>query len=193
MAVAYEGLDSSKQAQLALQYANQMGLKFTSGKRSLSEEMSLAGGSKTSMHLSGQAFDFSGAASAMKSFSNWAKASGLFTEVLDEGNHIHVGWATGKHAAGKTYVGNHTYIDQKGGVVDTSTSETTSTEPTQNTAEKIFSSTVKVLLVLGFIILGIVFLSQSFPVTEDLPEKIVKGVKKTYGHHKRKNVERTNG
>lgn len=191
MAIDYKETNTNTAAKLATQYANQFGLRFTSGKRSLKEEISL-GGSERSMHVSGQAFDFAGTPSAMQSFSNWAKASGLFTEILygvdDHYDHVHVGWGTGKHPEGKTYVGNHTLIDQKMGNIPITTNDTSSGQ-NESLTGSIFSNVVRVLLILGFIVLGIVFLAKTFPVVENatnlIPaKKVLKAAKALKGGSK---------
>lgn len=186
MTIEYKGMEATP-GSVAMQQAKQQGLRFTSGFRTKEEEMKL-GGSTKSMHLSGKAYDFAGSKSAMKSFSSWAKASGLFTEVLYETDghydHVHVGWATGKHPDGKTYVGDHTLIDKKPGKVSDSAHSLPGVTGGSFT-ENIFSNTVRVVLIGLCLVVGVVFFLKAFPIDKALPlppqakmlKKIVKGVK----------------
>lgn len=79
----------------ALDIAKDYGLRLTSSYRS-PEHNKKVGGSPTSYHTRGQAYDFAGSAAQMDKFANWAKKSGLFVEVLwkvkGHYDHVHVAW-----------------------------------------------------------------------------------------------------
>lgn len=109
------GLKLNAQLQEAYNKAIASGLRFTSGFRAGSTGPK----GKPDSHSQGMAMDFAGSSVQMKLFADWAKKSGLFTEVLYQTaghyDHVHVGWQEGKHQAGKVYVGDGTLIDRVGG------------------------------------------------------------------------------
>ncbi|MBT2718081.1 D-Ala-D-Ala carboxypeptidase family metallohydrolase [Bacillus sp. ISL-57] len=165
----------------AMQYGKSMGLTMTSGYRSPSKNASVGGG-KNSMHQSGTAYDFAGSKAQMKAFANWAKNSGIFTEVLYETaghyDHVHVGWGTGKHADGKTFVGDGKLIDMKEG----SQSSTNGSQSGTGATEKIFGSSVKIILIALFIIIGLTFFIKAFPDAQAVvPTKQIKKIVKRKG------------
>jgi hypothetical protein len=73
--------------------AHKFGLKTTSGQRSVQHNAAV-GGSPTSHHLTGNAFDFAGDPAKMKQFYDHMRDTygGRFSEILNEGNHVHVAW-----------------------------------------------------------------------------------------------------
>lgn len=180
------GLHETAASKTALQYGQNMGLTMTSGYRDPGKNASV-GGSKTSMHQSGTAYDFAGSKSQMKAFANWAKGTGMFTEVLYETaghyDHVHIGWGTGKHADGKTYIGDGKLIDMKeGSGLGTNNSQSGTNE---GVAEKIFGSTVKIILIALFIIIGLAFFIKAFPdAPAAMPTKQIKKIVKRKGKKK---------
>lgn len=89
------GIKQNNSSRTAIDIAKQYGLTLTSGYRSPSKNSSI-GGSKTSFHMQGYAYDFAGTPSQMQKFAEWAKTSGLYSEVIynnsDHKDHVHVGW-----------------------------------------------------------------------------------------------------
>lgn len=175
------GLQETAASKTALQYGKSMGLTMTSGYRDPGKNASV-GGSKTSMHTSGTAYDFAGTPSQMKAFASWAKASGMFTEVLYETaghyDHVHIGWGTGKHADGKTYIGDGKLIDMKAG----SSTGTNGSQSGTGVAEKLFGSTVTIILIALFIIIGLAFFIKAFPEAQAaVPTKQIKKIVKRKG------------
>lgn len=75
--------------------ATSMGLRLTSSYRSPSHNKKV-GGSKTSKHMAGTAYDFAGSKKQMDAFAKWARNSGMFGQVLwqvkGHYDHVHVSW-----------------------------------------------------------------------------------------------------
>jgi hypothetical protein len=95
-----DNIKHSEGSKQALSVAQKLGLTLTSGHRSPSEDLAV-GGTGSTAHTRGQAYDFAGSVSAMDKFADWAKNSGLFNLVLwrtkDHYDHVHVAWAGGSH------------------------------------------------------------------------------------------------
>lgn len=85
----------SQAAQWVRDKVKEMGLTITSAKRSAKHNEAV-GGSKTSKHLTGRAYDVGGPTSKLDQLAAQARASGLFDEVLwrvkDHYDHVHLGW-----------------------------------------------------------------------------------------------------
>ncbi len=86
---------NSKAAREAKKKAKELGLTITSSRRSAKKNEQV-GGSKTSYHLKGQAYDVAGPKAKMNQFAAWARSSGLFRKVLwqvkGHYDHVHVDW-----------------------------------------------------------------------------------------------------
>lgn len=181
MGIEYDGIQTGTASSTALQYAESMGLTITSGFRDPGKNASVGGGSK-SMHTTGTAYDFAGSPSQMKSFASWAKETGLYTEVLyevdDHYDHVHIGWGEGKHADGKTFVGNGTLIDRGEG------QGVTGSDIVGGNTDGLFASIVRTALIGLCLFFAVMFFLKAFPVdkTIQLPmkqiKKMVKGKKK---------------
>ena len=93
--IATDHIQQTTSSRTAIDIAKKYGLTLTSGYRSPSKNASI-GGSKTSFHTHGLAYDFGGSPSQMQKFAEWAKTSGLYSEVIynnsDHRDHVHVGW-----------------------------------------------------------------------------------------------------
>lgn len=168
---ATDGIKQSNSSKEALSIAQQWGLILTSGYRSPSKNASI-GGSKTSFHQQGLAYDFAGTPSQMQKFAEWAKTSGLFSEVIynnsDHKDHVHVGW--GKKTPyfdvkNSSSVGNASKLGEVGGGGVTST-------PTSGGGSGLFGSffsgevvtaIIRVTSIIILIIFGGVFILQAFP------------------------------
>ncbi|MEK5046143.1 hypothetical protein [Bacillus sp. FSL L8-0637] len=163
------GLKLNSQLQEAYNKAIASGLRFTSGFRSGSTGPS----GKPDSHSQGMAMDFAGNPSQMKLFAEWAKKTGLFTEVLYETaghyDHVHVGWQEGKHQTGKTYVGDHKLIDRVGdgalGDLQTvgNTSGGVSSGDKAGLATSLFNGIFRVLMIIICLIGGVYFFMNAFP------------------------------
>ena len=105
------------------------------------------------MHVHGTAYDFAGSKSAMDKFASWAKSSGLFTEVLWQTaghyDHVHVGWGKGKHN------GMYTGGGSTEGATEGATDKT-------GLIASVFSGTIKLIIILGALLLGVIFFMQAF-------------------------------
>lgn len=97
MAVATYNIKETAASQKALQKAKELGLTLTSGYRS-PEKNKAVGGSPTSNHLKGQAYDFAGSYKAMDDFAKWARGTGMYSEVIWQSkghyDHVHIAWKT---------------------------------------------------------------------------------------------------
>lgn len=96
-------------SQTALAQAKKYNLRLTSGYRTPEHNASI-GGSKTSAHTKGLAYDFAGSYASMSAFADWAHGSGMFTQVIFKDkdyatgryigghqDHVHIAWsATGQ-------------------------------------------------------------------------------------------------
>jgi nucleoid-associated protein YgaU len=95
MAASKNGVIMTDSAKKAFAKASQLGLRFTSGYRTASEQRAL-GLSPTESHGLGLALDFAGEWSKMDAFAKWAKSSGLFSLVLwqvkGHYDHVHVAY-----------------------------------------------------------------------------------------------------
>ena len=168
------GLQLNSKLQEAYNKAVAAGLRLTSGFRPGSKGPS----GKADSHSAGMAMDFAGSKEQMKQFSNWAKMSGLFTEVLYETaghyDHVHVGWQEGKHQAGKTYVGDHTLIDRAGGgaLGDLQTvGDTSGGAPSGDKAgfmSSLFTGIFRVVMIVICLIGGVYFIMNAFPQMKQL-------------------------
>lgn len=163
------GLKLNERLQEAYNKATGSGLRLTSGYRPGSTGPS----GKPDSHSQGMAMDFAGNAGQMKLFAEWAKKSGLFTEVLYETaghyDHVHVGWQEGKHQAGKTYVGDHKLIDRVGGgalgdlqTVGGATGGTSGGDKA-GLATSLFNGIFRVLMIIICLIGGVYFFMNAFP------------------------------
>jgi hypothetical protein len=86
---------NSKAAKAVREKVKELGLKITSAYRSPKHNASV-GGSRTSYHMKGQAYDVGGPKHKLDQFAAWARSSGLFRKVLwqvkDHYDHVHVDW-----------------------------------------------------------------------------------------------------
>ncbi|MED0680332.1 D-Ala-D-Ala carboxypeptidase family metallohydrolase [Aneurinibacillus thermoaerophilus] len=86
---------NSKAAKAVREKVKEMGLTITSSRRSAKKNAEV-GGSKTSYHLKGQAYDVAGPKAKLDQFAAWARNSGLFRKVLwqvkGHYDHVHVDW-----------------------------------------------------------------------------------------------------
>lgn len=161
------GLKLTDKLKQAFEYASSLGLRFTSGYRPGSTGPS----GKADSHSVGMAFDFAGSADSMKTFSDWAKKSGLFTEVLygadGHFDHVHAGWQTGKHPNGQMYVGNHQLqpIPNGGADIPTGGSGGATSSPSSDKSwwGAAFTGVVRATIIILFLILAVYFLFQAFP------------------------------
>ncbi|TSI12475.1 hypothetical protein FOT98_18300 [Bacillus sp. HY001] len=163
------GLKLNERLQDAYNKATGTGLRLTSGFRAGSTGPS----GKPDSHSQGMAMDFAGNAGQMKLFAEWAKKTGLFTEVLYETaghyDHVHVGWQEGKHQAGKTYVGDKTLIDRpsSGALGDLQTvggaTGGTSGGDKAGIATSLFNGIFRVLMIIICLIGGVYFFMNAFP------------------------------
>lgn len=182
----------------AMEKATELGLTNTSGWRSKKEEASLAGGSSNSMHTMGSAsnpyaYDFAGSQTAMKALADWAVDSGLFTEVIYNSpghyNHVHLGWATGKHETPYYYVNGQKFtgesnLDENGEAQTSGVTRTWEENSSQGIAQNILQNVTTVLLVVFFIVVGAAFFLKVFPKVEGIPNNIASAVKKVSGKKK---------
>lgn len=94
--VGIEGLKLTDSARSAIEKAQALGLKITSGYRT-AEHDKRVGGTGKGYHVLGQALDVAGSKSAMDQFAKWAKGSGKFRTVLwqvaGHYDHVHVSWS----------------------------------------------------------------------------------------------------
>lgn len=101
---AKNGIRRTYASDAAYQAATNLGLKLSSGYRD-SKHNAAIGGSKTSRHMHGDAYDFAGSKSQMDKFAKWAAQSGLFKQVIwndkdlisgkrisGHKDHVHVAW-----------------------------------------------------------------------------------------------------
>lgn len=166
------GLKFNEKLQEAYNKAIATGLRFTSGYR----PGSTGPKGKPDSHSQGMAMDFAGNPAQMKLFSEWAKTSGLFTEVLYQTaghyDHVHVGWEQGKHQAGKVYVGDGMLIDQIKGALGTGDFQTVSGGAggsTANSGDKagmltnVFNGTMRAVLSVLCIGIAVYFFMRAFP------------------------------
>ncbi|HDR7881803.1 TPA: hypothetical protein QCY11_003950 [Bacillus cytotoxicus] len=158
------GLKLNDQLQDAYQKAIASGLRLTSGYR----PGSVGPKGKPDSHSQGMAMDFAGNPAQMAIFAEWAKKSGLFTEVLYKTaghyDHVHVGWQEGKHPAGKIYVGDHTLIDRVGRAGGTLQTVGTATGGDKaGLASSLFNSIFRVLMIVICLIGGVYFFMNAFP------------------------------
>jgi hypothetical protein len=164
--LATSNIEQNYASEQAYSYATRYGLTLTSGYRSPSKNASVGGGS-TSFHTTGEAYDFAGSPSAMKKLSEWAKSSGLFTEVLYETaghyDHVHLGWGEGKHQDGKTYIGDHTLIDRNPTGINSSTSAGEGSN-----VGKVTGGLIRFVFITLVIIFGVVFFFMAFPATQQM-------------------------
>lgn len=175
----------------AMEKASSLGLTKTSGWRSKSEEASLAGGSANSMHTMGSAdnpyaYDFAGSQTAMSALADWAVKSGLFTEVIWNSpghyNHVHLGWATGKHETPYYYVNGVKSTGESKIGENTETSGVTrswdESDEKTSIASSILQNATTILLVVFFIVVGAAFFVKTFPRVETIPNQVTTAVKK---------------
>lgn len=101
---AIDGIKQTNDSKYALSLATSLGLTLTSGYRSPSHNASI-GGSKTSDHMKGTAYDFSGSRKKMFELAEKLHKSGRFKQVIfdnkdyktgryvaDHQDHVHVAW-----------------------------------------------------------------------------------------------------
>lgn len=92
---AVNNIQVTQASNTAYQTAMQMGLRLTSGYRDPAHNKRV-GGSPTSNHVKGRAYDFAGTKAQMDAFARWAKQSGMFREVLwqvkGHYDHVHIAW-----------------------------------------------------------------------------------------------------
>lgn len=168
------GLKLNSQLQEAYNKAISSGLRFTSGFRAGSKGPS----GRPDSHSQGMAMDFAGNPAQMAVFAEWAKKSGLFTEVLYQTaghyDHVHVGWQEGKHQAGKVYVGDGTLIDRVGGgalgdlqTVGGGTGGTSSGDKA-GLATSLFNGIFRVVMIVICLIGGVYFFMNAFPQMKQL-------------------------
>ncbi|WP_025907158.1 D-Ala-D-Ala carboxypeptidase family metallohydrolase [Priestia flexa] len=164
------GIKQNNSSKTAIDIAKQYGLTLTSGYRSPSKNASI-GGSKTSFHTHGLAYDFAGTPSQMQKFAEWAKTSGLYSEVIynngDHKDHVHVGWGE------KTPyydVKNSSSTGSFNGVDAVSTEGTTTSD--SSTGGSVFGSMlggiIRVSSIIILIIFAVVFFLMAFPNTQQV-------------------------
>ncbi|AGT13380.1 pentameric base spike protein [Bacillus phage Wip1] len=168
------GLKLNSKLQEAYNKAIASGLRFTSGFRSGSTGPS----GRPDSHSQGMAMDFAGSKAQMKQFSEWAKMTGLFTEVLYETaghyDHVHVGWQTGKHPDGKTYVGDHKLIDRVGSGTLGDLQTVGDTVAPAGGGDKagfmssLFTGIFRVVMIVICLIGGVYFIMNAFPQMKQL-------------------------
>lgn len=168
------GLQLNSKLQEAYNKAVAAGLRLTSGFRAGSTGPS----GRPDSHSAGMAMDFAGSQAQMKQFSEWAKMSGLFTEVLYETaghyDHVHVGWQEGKHQAGKTYVGDHKLIDRPSGGALGDLQKVGDTVAPAGGGDKagfmssLFNNIFRVLMIVICLIGGVYFFMNAFPQMKQL-------------------------
>lgn len=162
------GVIETTSSQKAYDYAKKLGLTLTSGKRNLGD---FGVPKEYDFHGHGRAYDFAGSQAAMNTFAKWAKASGLFAEVLwqvpGHYDHVHIGWGKTLYTGheNETYVGNKKYIPRQfaegdnGGLMDLPIDQSGKTETTGWVSVAIRTTIIVVLCIAAFL-----FLVGSFPV-----------------------------
>ncbi|CKE75869.1 Peptidase M15 [Streptococcus pneumoniae] len=168
------GLKLNDKLQEAYNKAIGSGLRFTSGFRA----GSVGPKGKPDSHSQGMAMDFAGNPAQMAVFAEWAKKSGLFTEVLYKTaghyDHVHVGWQEGKHQAGKVYVGDGTLIDRVGGGASGNLQTVGDTSAPAGGGDKagfvssLFNGIFRVLMIVICLIGGVYFFMNAFPQMKQL-------------------------
>lgn len=93
--VATDNIKQTNASKTLLAKAKSLGLVLTSGYRSPSKNASI-GGSKTSDHVNGTAYDFAGSRTKMLALAEWAHKSGTYKQVIFNNKD----YATGKTIAG---------------------------------------------------------------------------------------------
>lgn len=92
---AVNGIQVTESSNKAYAQAQKFGLTLTSGHRTPAHNAKV-GGSKTSKHVAGRAYDFAGDWNKMNQYAKWAKNSGMFGQVLwqvkGHYDHVHVSW-----------------------------------------------------------------------------------------------------
>lgn len=163
------GVIETTASQKAYDYAKKLGLTLTSGKRNPGDYGVPV---EYDFHGHGRAYDFAGSQTAMNAFAKWAKASGLFAEVLwqvpGHYDHVHVGWGKTLYTGheNETYVGNKKYIPRKytegdnGGMMDLPIPQSAENTQTSGWVSVAIRTTVIVVLCIA----AFLFLIGSFPV-----------------------------
>ncbi|PED82322.1 hypothetical protein CON65_12625 [Bacillus pseudomycoides] len=172
MSESLMGLKMNPGLQEAYNKATATGLRLTSSFR----PGSVGPSGKADSHSKGMAMDFAGSGAAMGMFAEWAKKSGLFTEVLYQTaghyDHVHVGWEQGKHQAGKIYVGDHTLIDQVKTALDTGDFQTVGGKAGSGAASggdkagvatSIFGGIIRTVLAVLCVGIAVYFFIRAFP------------------------------
>jgi Peptidase M15 len=163
------GIKQNNSSKTAIDIAKQYGLTLTSGYRSPSKNASI-GGSKTSFHQRGYAYDFAGTPSQMQKFAEWAKTSGLYSEVIynngDHADHVHVGWGE------KTPyydVKNSSSSGKFNGVGAVSTEGTTGETSSSGFGfGSMLGGIIRVSSIIIIIIFAFVFFMMAFPNTQQV-------------------------
>lgn len=163
------GVTESAASQKAYEYAKKLGLTLTSGKRNPGD---FGVPVQYDFHGHGRAYDFAGSQTAMNAFAKWAKASGLFAEVLwqvpGHYDHVHIGWGKTLYTGheNETYVGNKKYIPRKftegdnGGMMDLPIDQPTAGADSSGWV----SVAIRTTLIVVLCIAAFLFLVGSFPV-----------------------------
>lgn len=167
--IATYGIKQNNSSRTAVEIAKQYGLTLTSGFRSPSKNASI-GGAKKSFHQSGEAYDVAGTPAQMQKFAEWAKTSGLYSEVIynnsDHADHVHVGWGE------KTPyydVKNSSSTGKFNGVGAVSSSGSTSSNSiTGGFLAQSLGGIIRVSSIIILIIFAFVFFLMAFPNTQQV-------------------------
>jgi len=163
------GIKQNNSSKTAIDIAKQYGLTLTSGYRSPSKNSSI-GGSKTSFHMQGYAYDFAGTTTQMQKFAEWAKTSGLYSEVIynnsDHKDHVHVGWGEKTPYYDVKNSSSKGSADKLGAV--TSDGTTVSSSTGGGGFGQFLGGAIRVSSIIIIVIFAFVFLLMAFPNTQQV-------------------------
>lgn len=164
------GVTETMASKAAYEKAKELGLTLTSGKRNPGD---LGVPAQYDFHGVGRAYDFAGPKDAMNKLYEWAKASGLFAEILygadvDHDDHVHIGWGDTlyKGREGQTYIGNGRYIPRTKTDIPTSGTVTPSNNSSADNVKGIIPNVTRFAILIVAVIAIFILLITAFPAVK---------------------------